>query len=312
MPDPLDRRTFAATFAASVVLGREAVSAEAPAVAPVPHPRPVEAAFERDYPAPGFNPRWQKPQINRLLVQDFVIYAHMDTQMVSKLLDKEPESRADLPASFVLLREARDLAASVGDVEIAFGAIDRMDEVFQIDAPPMKVRVLEAAARRATAPDAAKALGDAYARLVEDLVSARAFESAKAAALKGEAFAKSSKQPALATQIKSKAAEIDRLLKEEQELKAAQKTGWREVPGQPEATPAQTAVLIWELFRETARDPESKKRGEDFAMKLANGEKAAGDLRAVLGDAAQPEAARDAALERMTQACAMCHKAHRN
>ena len=91
MSEPLDRRTFAATFAASVVLGREAVSAETPAVAPVPHPKPVEAAFERDYPAPpGFSPRWQKPQINRLLVQDFVIYAHMDTQMVSKLLDKEP------------------------------------------------------------------------------------------------------------------------------------------------------------------------------------------------------------------------------
>lgn len=90
MSDPLDRRTFAATFAASVVLGREAPAAEPPAVAPMPHAVRTEAPFERDYPAPGFNPSWRKPQLNKLLVQDFVIFAHTDLPMVSKLLDKEP------------------------------------------------------------------------------------------------------------------------------------------------------------------------------------------------------------------------------
>src|SRR5262245_48303343 len=90
MSDPIDRRTFAATFAASVVLGREAIGAEQVPVAPPPHTKPTEAAFERDYPAPARNPAWSKPQINRLLVQDFVIYAHMDLDMVKKLLDKEP------------------------------------------------------------------------------------------------------------------------------------------------------------------------------------------------------------------------------
>ena len=93
MPDPIDRRTLATTFAASVVLGSEALGAQPPDVAPPPRPKPVgpvEAPFERDYPAPGFTARWAKPQINRLLVQDFVIFAHSDIQMVSKLLDKEP------------------------------------------------------------------------------------------------------------------------------------------------------------------------------------------------------------------------------
>src|SRR5262245_37897430 len=90
MSEPLDRRTFAATFAASVVLGREAVSAEPTEVAPAPHAKATEAAFERDYPPPGFNPSWRKPQINKLMVQDFVIFAHMDIEMVKKLLDREP------------------------------------------------------------------------------------------------------------------------------------------------------------------------------------------------------------------------------
>jgi hypothetical protein len=51
---------------------------------------PREAPFERDYPVPGFKPSWKKPQINRSLVQDFVIYAHSDADMTSKLLDKNP------------------------------------------------------------------------------------------------------------------------------------------------------------------------------------------------------------------------------
>jgi hypothetical protein len=111
MSEPIDRRTFAATFAASVVLGREAGAVEA---APMPHGKPVEAAFERDYAPPGFNPRWAKPQINRLLVQDFVIYAHMDLPMVKKLLDKEP----------MLINSFMDWGG--GDWESALGAASHM------------------------------------------------------------------------------------------------------------------------------------------------------------------------------------------
>ena len=57
---------------------------------PKPPVMPVEAPFERDYPAPEFKPSWKKPQLNRVLVQDFVIYAHSELEMVKKLLEKEP------------------------------------------------------------------------------------------------------------------------------------------------------------------------------------------------------------------------------
>ena len=65
-------------------------------------------------------------------------------------------------------------------------------------------------------------------------------------------------------------------------LKAAQKAGWLEIPGHPDLQPAQAAVLLWEGLRELGRDPETKKRGEDFAAKLADGEKAADSLRKIL------------------------------
>ena len=93
MSDPINRRTFATAFTASVVLGAgESLAADdpKPKADPSKPPGPTEAPFERDYPAPGFKPAWKKPQLNRLLVQDFVIFAHSDLDMTKKLLEKEP------------------------------------------------------------------------------------------------------------------------------------------------------------------------------------------------------------------------------
>jgi len=91
MSDPITRRTFT-TASAGFVLGAAAdlTAADPPPTAPPPHPKPTEAAFARDYPAPGFTPAWKRPQINRLLVQDFVVFAHMDADVVKQLLAKEP------------------------------------------------------------------------------------------------------------------------------------------------------------------------------------------------------------------------------
>ena len=89
MSDPLSRRTFV-PLAAGLALGATTpMQADDKPKTPAPD-GPTEAPFERDYPAPGFKPSWKKPQINRLLVQDFVIYAHSDLPMTKKLLEKEP------------------------------------------------------------------------------------------------------------------------------------------------------------------------------------------------------------------------------
>jgi hypothetical protein len=88
MSDSMSRRSFAA-----VAAGLALAPAGSPAADDKPKeaPRgPVEAPFKRDYDAPAFKPSWKRPQINRLLVQDFVIYAHSDLAMVKKLLAKEP------------------------------------------------------------------------------------------------------------------------------------------------------------------------------------------------------------------------------
>ncbi len=92
MSDPISRRSFT-TLTAGFVLGSAAdlTAGDRPRADPPKAPDgPTEAAFKRDYAAPGFKPSWKRPQINRLLVQDFVIYAHSDLGMVTNLLKREP------------------------------------------------------------------------------------------------------------------------------------------------------------------------------------------------------------------------------
>lgn len=75
---------------------------------------PRESQFSRDYEAPKFKPSWAKEQINRQLLQDFVIYAHSDLDMVKKLLEREPG----------LINGAIDWGG--GDFETALGGASHM------------------------------------------------------------------------------------------------------------------------------------------------------------------------------------------
>ena len=85
MPDPISRRSFSAATTGLVIgsASKRAVAEDKPKPdATGSGAGPIEASFDRDYPPPGFKPSWKKPQINRLFVQDFVIYAHSELDMV--------------------------------------------------------------------------------------------------------------------------------------------------------------------------------------------------------------------------------------
>lgn len=111
MTDPVSRRLLckwtagaAASSLAAFTWGQDAAKPSGP----------VEAPFTRDYPEPDFKPSWKKPQINRQMVQDFVIYAHSDLEMTKKLLDREP----------MLISAFMDWGA--GDWESALGGASHM------------------------------------------------------------------------------------------------------------------------------------------------------------------------------------------
>jgi hypothetical protein len=89
MSEPITRRSFGAV-AAGLAVATEAAAADPAKPNDTPAVGPVEAPFERDYAAPAFKPSWKKQQLNRTLVQDFVIYAHSDLAMTKTLLEKQP------------------------------------------------------------------------------------------------------------------------------------------------------------------------------------------------------------------------------
>lgn len=92
MSEPLSRRSFATLTTGLVLCTSNGLFAadEQPKANPPKPLGPTEAPFTRDYEAPKFKPSWKRQQLNRVLVQDFVIFAHSDLAMVKALLEKEP------------------------------------------------------------------------------------------------------------------------------------------------------------------------------------------------------------------------------
>jgi hypothetical protein len=80
MDHRITRRALGTALTATAFAG--AAEAQAPAT-PADEP-------ERDYPAPKFKPQLRKPRLGATLIQDFVIFAHSELDMVKLLLDKNP------------------------------------------------------------------------------------------------------------------------------------------------------------------------------------------------------------------------------
>lgn len=99
MTTPLNRRAFSGALAGLAAAGTtlplfgqesDKQSAPHPTGQDDPPRGPVEQEFERDYDPPSFKPSWKNPQLNRQMVQDFVIFCHSDPEMAKKLLEREP------------------------------------------------------------------------------------------------------------------------------------------------------------------------------------------------------------------------------
>lgn len=94
-------------------------------------------------------------------------------------------------------------------------------------------------------------------------------------------------------------------------LKQSQKAGWTTPPKHPDISPDHEATMLWELLREVPRATDLTGRPQDFRKKLASAEDDANNLRTLLKrPAAGPVL--DAALTRLDQSCAVCHRTYRN
>jgi protein tyrosine phosphatase (PTP) superfamily phosphohydrolase (DUF442 family) len=93
-------------------------------------------------------------------------------------------------------------------------------------------------------------------------------------------------------------------------LKQSMENGWNPPAKSPDVSPKHEAKMLWELYREMARQDDAKAKGEEFLKYSADAEKHAGSLEEALR-AGSNEAA-TAAFKALKKNCDSCHSVYRN
>jgi hypothetical protein len=291
---------IAPTFALAEVAGPDTLPPVAPPKAPVDRPAPATPkpdAPPPPVPPPAPVPKAPEPdaaaqkaaeaQIRDIFKAEYARHAPADQQaLAAKLLQQAVETKDDPVGRFVLLREARDLAAQAGDAATALAAVDRMAAAYAVDALPLKTAALAVAGRILRTPEAATQVAQAYLALAGEAEDADQYEAAAALASKAESAARTGKDAALADEAQSRRKEIEALRTEHNAVKDAEKT-LKETPDDP------AACLAVGRFVCLAKGDWEKglpllARGSDAALQaLAEKERAApatAEQQAALGD----------------------------
>jgi hypothetical protein len=98
--------------------------------------------------------------------------------LAKKLLAQAQDERTEAASRFVLFREARNVAASAGDVLTALRAVDEMNKVFAIDLIAYKSPIISTAGRAIDNQEDAAIFISAGISLVDRIIAARDFAGA--------------------------------------------------------------------------------------------------------------------------------------
>jgi hypothetical protein len=171
-------------------------------------------------PEPDANTQKEKLKIVKDLFKDeYAKKSPADQSALAKqLISRGVETASDPGAQYVMLREARDVAASAGDVETAMRATDELAKIFAISAVAFKLAALAKIGPKD--PEAARSAARAYLGLVSEAIRTDDYDSAVAAAGKGEALAKASQDPLLPARFQELQKELAGFKSEYQKVKA--------------------------------------------------------------------------------------------
>src|SRR5262249_17440689 len=197
---------------------------EPPAVAkkaPPPDPEPAAGKRAR-WPDPPQQARSEKDirnldQFKKL----FGKTAAADRLKLAEELLKKAQQTADDPVGrFVLLREARDLAALAFNPALAFKAVDEMAKDYDVSALDLKTPVL-ATASKSTAPAVIKGVAEGALTLAEEALATDTFPAAEALVAQAEAAAKKAGSTLLLKKARARAGEVAEIRKEYEAARAA-------------------------------------------------------------------------------------------
>lgn len=99
--------------------------------------------------------------------------------LAKKLVQKAAESKTDRAAHFVLLRLARDVAATAGDADTAIRAVEEIAATYEVDAYPMLVEAVTKTARAANSTAQRTAIVEYSLDLVDEALQADDFDDAR-------------------------------------------------------------------------------------------------------------------------------------
>jgi hypothetical protein len=129
-------------------------------------------------------------------------------KLAAELLQQGRDTRDELTLRFVLLEEARDLAARAGEAGLAFTAIDELGKTFAVDALPSKAAALKLAAEAAESKEAGKAVLDVTLPLIAEALETDQYDAARLLGQVAETAARKAKSPSLVLDAHKRIAEI--------------------------------------------------------------------------------------------------------
>jgi hypothetical protein len=230
-----EARALAAARDANVEPKEKPAPAPAPAVPPAPAPTPppskppVANVAPEPAPAPqvpdGAKLRDAEKLIRDRFKSDYARASATDKRaLAEKLLGFAEREKTDPAARFVLLRDARDLAAQSVDLALALAAIDELAKSYGLDVTEMTAAALATAAKNLRTAAQCAAFVDASVPVVDRAVSQDQYDLALGLLAKSEAAARGAQSPTLLAQIQSRTRELGELRKEYQRAKGAEKT----------------------------------------------------------------------------------------
>ncbi len=142
-------------------------------------------------------------------------------ELAQKLLHGADESENDPTSRYILLKLARDAATQATDGLLAFEAIDKMAEQFQVDDVQMKMNVLTAFSKRAKSAADHKSIGDQAAGLIDGAIASDNVDLAVKLCDLALPEARAARDPDLLREVKSRSEQCRVLAKACLEMKEA-------------------------------------------------------------------------------------------
>jgi serine/threonine-protein kinase len=144
--------------------------------------------------------------------------------LANKLLTEGINTKDDPVARFVLLREARDLAATAPQLDQAMQAVTQLDKFYAIDLADMRIATLDKVSKSTALPPTIRAIVGASLALADDMVDEGNYEAADRLATLVTAIVKKANSPPLTNYAQMRTKEIADIRKAYTSAKSAADT----------------------------------------------------------------------------------------